>query len=259
MWVTLSEVKYYWWILPCNTHRSFVSCVWFSSCIDETLHKLSRVATPASKLTQTEDFSPFLYVPFLIWAAISHTHKLGRNSPVITPCLLHILFFVPFFHFLCSCSFVPWGDGIDLCKLPALEESLEIHCETKEKFLPLSPRLLSACTEQQPLSAGTPLDVAGEWEEVLKRDPSHEERLFHGRGQEGISLRLKGWLSLWIKMWSYPKRWGGKKKEIICGFLPPTLTPWTGIFFCTFKKFKKTQTHNPQQNNIKNFSTNPLY
>lgn len=41
-----------------------------------------------------------------------------------------------------------------------------------------------------------------ESEEILKSDPSHEERLVHGRGerkQKGISLNLKRWLFLWIR------------------------------------------------------------
>lgn len=36
------------------------------------------------------------------------------------------------------------------------------------------------------------------------------------------------------KGWRWPKRWRGKKKEIFSGFLPLTLTPPTGLFFCTF-------------------------
>lgn len=115
------------------------------------------------------------------------------------------------------------------------------------------------CTEQQALSAGT----ARGWVAWMCRrgrggfgGGSFGQRIFCGRGQEGASLHLQPWLFLWMKLWSYPERGGGKKKEITCGFLTPWPHKQVGVFCCCCCFLN--QTNCPQQN-MKNFSTNPLY
>lgn len=268
-----SEVCY-WWILSCITHRSFAS---LSVVFDFHLTVMKPCTSSpgwlpllASKLTQ--DFSPFTYFCHFFFLNLSSvTHRAGLELPSDNSLPPPHPFFVPFFHFLCSCGFVPWADRTDLCKLPLLEESLKILYVTKENFLPLSPWLLfclqrAAASECWDTWGWVPWMCGTEWEEVLKRDPSHGERIFRARGQEGISLDLKQWLFLWIKLWSYPKRGGGgKKEETTCGFLPPTSTPPQILFQSMWKRMwlkkkqnNNNQTNSPQQNNMKKLSTTPL-
>lgn len=104
--------------------------------------------------TNTGFFSLHIFLPFLNWS--SHiTHRAGIELPSDNSLPPPHPSFVPFFHFLCSCGFVPWGDRTDLCKLPALEESLKTLCVIKRNSCHGALDYFFVCTEQQPLSAGT--------------------------------------------------------------------------------------------------------
>lgn len=152
---------------------------------------------------------------------------------MMTPCLLHIHFFVPFFHFVfylyfCTLWWQNWSQHV-ACFGKALNNYLRDWLERK---------LCHWVLDYQPIgTAQEPLDAGGHWgsvprhsreesEEVLKRGSSYEERPVHGHGerrQEGTLLCFKWLLFFWFKGWRYQMREGEKE--------PTDPDPSAGFFF----------------------------
>lgn len=152
---------------------------------------------------------------------------MGYNCRMTTPSSSTFIFLYPSSVCQAACIFVPCDDKSDLSRLPVLKKHLKsLVWLTREELVPAAP-WFQGCLHRTTASQcwGTvgfgALDTT--WKNQ-KKDPSCDEMAVHGHGgrkHEGRSLNLKWWLFLWIKGWSYFKRWRRRNEEVISGFSHP--------------------------------------